>query len=95
MFSIITNEWLHASGFIPYRIMEFSTIETIIGCVSAGMGITFLPRSVLSGNLATDRIAIHPLPADVARVTTRFLRRKSSVEPRTLSAFRQVVQEFL
>ena len=87
--------WLHKSGLIPYRIMEFSTIETIIGCVSAGMGITFLPRSVLSGNLATDKIAIHTLPADVAHVTTRFLRRKDSVEPKTLSAFRDVVREFV
>jgi DNA-binding transcriptional LysR family regulator len=87
--------WLHESGFIPYRIMEFSTIETIIGCVSAGMGITFLPRSVLSGNLATDKIAIHPLPAEVAHVTTRFLRRKNSVEPKTLSAFREVMKGFI
>ena len=87
--------WLHQSGLIPYRIMEFSTIETIIGCVSAGMGITFLPRSVLSGNLATDKIAIHPLPAEVAHVTTRFLRRKNSVEPKTLSVFRDVVREFV
>jgi len=86
--------WLHESGYIPYKIMEFSTIETIIGCVSAGMGITFLPRSVLSGNLASDKIAIHSLPAEVAHVTTRFLRRKSSVEPKTLSAFRDIVKEF-
>ncbi len=87
--------WLHKSGFIPYRIMEFSTIETIIGCVSAGMGITFLPRSVLSGNLASDKITIHPLPAEVAHVTTRLLRRKNSVEPKTLSAFRDVVKQFV
>lgn len=86
--------WLHASGYIPYRIMEFSTIETIIGCVTAGMGITFLPRSVLSGNLASDKVAVHPLPAEVAQVTTRFLRRKNSVEPKTLSAFRDVVKQF-
>lgn len=87
--------WLHKSGLIPYRIMEFSTIETIIGCVSAGMGITFLPRSVLGGNLASEKIAIHSLPADVAQVTTRFLRRKNSVEPKTLSAFREVVRQFV
>ncbi len=87
--------WLHKSGFIPYRIMEFSTIETIIGCVSAGMGITFLPRSILSGNLSTEKIDIHPLPAEVAQVTTRFLRRKDSVESKVLSAFRAVVKEFV
>jgi len=36
--------WLHKSGLIPYRIMEFSTIETIIGCVSAGMGDHLPPQ---------------------------------------------------
>ncbi|HET6419315.1 MAG TPA: LysR family transcriptional regulator [Geobacteraceae bacterium] len=87
--------WLHKSGLIPYKIMEFSTIETIIGCVSAGMGITFLPRSVLSGNLASDKIAIHSLPAEVSLVTTRFLRRKNSLEPKTLSAFREIVRQFV
>lgn len=87
--------WLHKSGYIPYRIMEFSTIETIIGCVSAGMGITFLPRSVLTGNLYTEKIAIHPLPAEVAYVTTRFLRRKDSVEPKALVEFRAIVQELI
>lgn len=87
--------WLHKSGLIPYTIMEFSTIETIIGCVSAGMGITFLPRSILSGNLSTEKIDIHPLPAEVAHVTTRFLRRKDSVESKALSAFRAVVKEFV
>lgn len=87
--------WLHKSGLIPYRIMEFSTIETIIGCVSAGMGITFLPRSVLGGSLASDKIAIHPLPAEVAHVTTRFLRRKNSAEPKTLTAFRELVRQFV
>jgi DNA-binding transcriptional LysR family regulator len=87
--------WLHKSGFIPYKIMEFSTIETIIGCVAAGMGITFLPRSVLSGNLASDKVAIHSLPAEVSHVTTRLLRRKNSAEPKTLSAFRDVVKQFV
>ncbi len=87
--------WLHKSGFIPYRIMEFSTIETIIGCVSAGMGITFLPRSVLAGNLSTEKIDIHSLPAEVSHVTTRFLRRKSSVEPKVLRVFRTIVQELM
>lgn len=87
--------WLHNSGLIPYRIMEFSTIETIIGCVSAGMGITFLPRSVLGGNLASDKFSVHPLPVEVSHVTTRFLRRKDGVEPKTLSAFRDIVREFV
>lgn len=87
--------WLHKSGFIPYRIMEFSTIETIIGCVSAGMGITFLPRSVLTGNSSSEKITIHSLPAEVAHVTTRFLRRKDSVEPKALFEFRTIVQELI
>jgi DNA-binding transcriptional LysR family regulator len=87
--------WLHKSGYIPYRIMEFSTIETIIGCVSAGMGITFLPRSVLTGNSSLEKIAVHSLPAEVAHVTTRFLRRKDSVEPKALVEFRAIVQELI
>lgn len=87
--------WLHKLGFIPYRVMEFNTIETIIGCVSAGMGVTFLPRSVLRGNLATDKIAVHPLPAEVSHVTTRFLWRNNSVEPKTLTVFRELVRQFV
>jgi hypothetical protein len=35
----------------------------------------------------------HPLPPEVAHVTTRFLTRKDSVEPKALAEFRTIVKE--
>lgn len=87
------ESWLHTSGFVPFKIMEFTSIETIIGCVAAGMGISFLPRSVLLDKADNAALALHTLPLDIAKVTSRFIRRKDPVEPKVLSSFRAVAQE--
>ncbi|WP_396020093.1 hypothetical protein [Bacillus sp. ISL-78] len=36
---------------IPNKIMEFGTIDGIIGCVAAGLGISMLPQSVITKHI--------------------------------------------
>ncbi len=45
-----------------------SARSTPSSCVSAGVGITLLPRGVLAPAAADGRIAIHRMPRDLARV---------------------------
>ncbi len=46
------ERWLAKRGQAPYQIIEFGSIEGILGCVAAGMGISFLPRSVVEKNIS-------------------------------------------
>ncbi len=85
--------WLRETGILPYRIMEFSSVEAILGCVIAGMGITFLPWSVFSRGKYSDKIDTYPLPPRVATMPISFVWRRATAQTKSLGAFREVVHE--
>ena len=39
------ESWMKVEGIIPRKVMEFGTFGTIIGSVSAGIGVTIIPQS--------------------------------------------------
>jgi DNA-binding transcriptional LysR family regulator len=53
--------------------MEFGTVDGIVGCVRAGMGMTVLPRTVFKD---TTDLVFYPLPAQVAHIDTKLITRK-------------------
>ena len=56
---------------------EFGTLDGMIGCVAADMGVTLLPRAVVErGDLKGD-IRIHALSASQSRVDTVFIQRRA------------------
>ena len=57
---------------------EFGTLDGMIGCVAAGMGVTLLPRAVTERNDLNGNIRIHTLNASHARVDTVFIQRRSA-----------------
>lgn len=78
---------LAARGLINVRSMEFGTLDGIIGCVSAGIGITFLPRVVLTPYEAAGRIALHKLPGNQAEVPTVLIHRSDAFMTTALRSF--------
>lgn len=76
-------------GVVGLRQLEFGTIEAILGCVTAGLGVTLLPRSVVTQARVNGRVAIHALPAADARVETLFVRRRDAFVSSALAAFLQ------
>lgn len=82
--------WLRDNGYIPYRIMELATVDGILGCVRAGLGMTALPRAVFKD---TEGLTFHPLPPQVAHVDTMLVCRKDVVQTKAMIEFRKVVQK--
>ena len=74
-------------GMAAPRIMEFGTLEAIFGCVSAGLGITLLPRALVGPVWRAGRVSLHRLPADEAMVTTVFIHRREAHVSSALRAF--------
>jgi len=72
------EEILARRGVVGLRRLEFGTIEAIVGCVAAGLGVTLLPASLLQPARDAGRIAVHPLPPEEARVETLFVRRRDA-----------------
>ena len=78
---------LASRGIVGVRVLEFGTLEAILGCVAAGLGITLLPRSIVDVSLHGDELAIHELPGAEARVETLFVRRRDAFVSSALAAF--------
>lgn len=58
-----------------------------MSCVSAGVGVTLLPKGVVAGAWADSRIAIHELRPEQAQVETLFVRRTDAYVSSAMSAF--------
>jgi LysR family transcriptional regulator, cell division regulator len=74
-------------GIVGVRRLEFGTIEAIIACVSAGVGVTLLPRALLGSVWERGRLRVHPLPNDEGQVETVFIRHREAFTSSALRAF--------
>ncbi|MGH6921736.1 MAG: LysR substrate-binding domain-containing protein, partial [Geminicoccaceae bacterium] len=64
---------LAARGIVGVRLLEFGTLDSILACVGAGIGVTLLPRIVVQAAAQDGRVALHALPAAAAEVDTVFI----------------------
>jgi DNA-binding transcriptional LysR family regulator len=78
---------LAGRGIAVVRRVEFGTLEGIIGCVGAGLGVTLLPRAVVEPARRDGRVAIHRLPATQARAATVFIRGRDAPVSGALACF--------
>jgi DNA-binding transcriptional LysR family regulator len=86
---------LASRGVVGARVLEFGTLEAILGCVAAGLGVTLLPRSIVGPSRRADELAVHELPPGEARVDTLFVRRRGAFESSALAAFLECVRPAL
>ncbi|MBL27836.1 MAG: LysR family transcriptional regulator [Rhodospirillaceae bacterium] len=84
--------FLARRGIAGARKLEFGTLEAIVSCVGAGLGITMLPRALVTEAHRTGRIALHTLPPEEARVETVFVRRRDAFLSTALTAFLETVR---
>jgi len=80
-------------GVCEYSRREFGTLDAIIGCVEAGLGLTLLPRSVLASAADAGRLKLHRLPPDISAVQTLFIRRRDGHDFSALRAFTEFVRQ--
>lgn len=74
-------------GIVTVQPLEFGSLDAIVACVSAGVGITLLPRAVVAGAEREGRIAVHELPSHHSRADTLFVRRSDAYESSAMAAF--------
>lgn len=87
------ENWFYRVGLVPNQIMEMGSLDGILTCVSAGMGVTLLPRSVTQNCSVRHAIRCHELPAEFSRVSTVFIRRQDSLPTSAMSAFMELAQQ--
>jgi len=83
----ILETFLARRGIVVQRQLEFGTLEAIFGCISAGLGITMLPRALVGAVCDAGRVSMHALPPEDAMVDTVFIRRRDRFTSSALQAF--------
>jgi DNA-binding transcriptional LysR family regulator len=66
--------------------MEFGTLDGLLGCIAAGMGVSLLPRSIVERPQHAGQI--EALAIADSRVDTWMIRHKDAVETGAMRAFR-------
>ena len=61
-------------------------------CVSAGLGITLLPRALIGPVWASGRVSMHRLPPEEAMVSTVFIHRREAHLSSALRAFARIMR---
>jgi LysR family transcriptional regulator, cell division regulator len=72
--------------------MEMGTIEGIIGCVAAGMGISLLPKGVVQRAVRDAEVVTLRPPQRAEMVDTVFIRRVDAYFSSAMSAFLQTAR---
>jgi LysR family transcriptional regulator, cell division regulator len=81
------DTFLAARGLQAREPLEFGSLEAILGCVAAGVGITMLPMVVVADALGRGSVAVHELPTAQAKIETVLIRRKDVHAGSALTAF--------
>lgn len=63
---------------------ELGTLDGMVGCVAAGMGVTLLPRAVVGKN---ESVKVHSLGSAQSRVETLFVTRRAAHDYSALRGF--------
>lgn len=79
-------------GILTATPLEFGSMDAIIACVAAGIGITLLPRGVVSNAAERGIVAIHKIAPEKAHVETLFIRRHDAYMSSAMQAFIEIAR---
>ncbi|UPJ63753.1 LysR family transcriptional regulator [Bradyrhizobium sp. 191] len=71
---------------------ELGSLDAIISCVSAGLGVTLMPRGVIAAAARDGRVAAHALPPSRAAVETVFVWRKDVYVSSAMTALFDLIE---
>ena len=78
------EQWLRASGHAPLKVVEMGSLDGILGCVAAGMGIAVVPQRAAESSQHRDGLRLEALPAAFRASETRLAWRHDLRQTRAL-----------
>ncbi|MCJ8284442.1 MULTISPECIES: LysR substrate-binding domain-containing protein [unclassified Halomonas] len=75
-----------------YRVLEFATLESIIGGISANIGISLLPRFLIDNTYAGYPLSVHAIDPSLAIMETTFISARERPRAAALRAFLDIVR---
>lgn len=84
----LSEQWLRSTGLAPMPIVEMGSIDGILGCVAAGMGIAVMPRATAERSAHRDEIELEELSGPWRDCKTSLVWRNDLRMPKTLETLR-------
>ncbi|WP_080873743.1 LysR family transcriptional regulator [Oceanobacillus timonensis] len=88
------ENWLYDEGITDAKIMEFGTLETILGSVISGLGISLVSKSAVSHLEAAGVVQCYQIPQKYSDISTVFIRRADTYLTNTMAKFIDNIYEF-
>ncbi len=85
--------WLRNEGVLPIKKMEFGTIEGMLGCVKAGLGVALVSKQLALQFKEERTMHFYSIPNKEERVTTVFIRRHDVHCSHALTKFLHVTKQ--
>ncbi|MNP70449.1 HTH-type transcriptional regulator GltR [compost metagenome] len=85
------EEMQHSRGRTYVGTMEFGTLEAILGGVSAGLGISLVPRIVAEKQEQDGSVRIHEVPEAMRHMKTELIYRKNAHPTSALRALLELM----
>ncbi|MGN6581822.1 MAG: LysR family transcriptional regulator [Bordetella sp.] len=79
-------------GVVVAKPLEFGSLDAIVSCVAAGVGVTLLPKGVVIPAAKAASLAIHAIPRDLGRADTLFIRRHDAYVSSAMAAFLEMAR---
>jgi len=87
------KKWFEQAGRRTVRTLELGSINGIIGCVAAGMGISLIPRLAAERAARAGELSIHPVAPELTSLQVNFAYRKGEGPAPALQAFIDVLEK--
>ncbi len=87
------GDWFRQAGLRPVRTLELGSLNGIIGCVAAGMGLSLIPRLAAERAARAGELALHAIPPDLAYLPVYLTFRRADRPLSALRAFMEVLGE--
>ena len=81
------EQWLRQIGVRHVRMLDFGTLDGILGGVAAGIGIALLPRAAVAASRSADHVEVCRAGEEPMIVPTVLIRRRDAFTTSALSAF--------
>lgn len=88
------EEWLRDTNKYPVKMMEFGTLETILGSVISGLGVTIVPKSSVYNILKKGHAKAYLLPKKYSDISTVFILRSDAYITATIEKFIDVIKSY-
>ena len=80
-------------GLPTYARLEFGTLDGILGCVAAGVGVTLLPHAVVVQAGRRDDLRWHAIAGEDGVAKTLFIRRRDAYRSQAMQRFLEGIHE--